>query len=132
MNPLTREWVAKAEQDYRAVELLIAARGKRITDILCFHSQQCIEKYLKARLQESGLAVPKTHDLEKLMDLLAAVEPLWQSYRQAFRKITEYAVEFRYPGQIATRVQALRSFKIAQSFRLAARGSLGLRTCNFS
>ena len=128
MNPLTREWVAKAEQDFRATELLLAARGKRISDVICFHAQQCVEKYLKARLQESGLAVPKTHDLEKLVDQLAAVEPLWQSYRPVFQKVTEYAVEFRYPGQIATRLQARKSFKVAQSFRLAARTALGMRT----
>lgn len=48
-------------------------RGRRppLNDPASFHCQQAAEKYLKALLHENGLAVPKTHDLEKLLgDLL--------------------------------------------------------------
>jgi len=46
-------------------------------DSACFHAQQCAEKYLKARLQEAGLAFPKTHDLLDLLKRFLAVEPAW-------------------------------------------------------
>lgn len=50
MKPLTREWVEKTEGDF-----LTAARESRVRkspnyDAVCFHAQQCAEKYLKARL----------------------------------------------------------------------------------
>ena len=53
MKRLTREWVRKAEADYRAAELL--DRGSDpLHDQACFHCQQCAEKYLKALLEEAG------------------------------------------------------------------------------
>ena len=32
-------------------------------DGVCFHAQQCIEKYLKAKLVEADIDFPKTHNL---------------------------------------------------------------------
>lgn len=36
-------------------------------DAVCFHSQQCVEKYLKALLQEYNIAFGKIHDLPVLL-----------------------------------------------------------------
>lgn len=127
MNQLTREWLAKAEGDFVTAETLLASRRIRSGDGVAFHCQQCVEKYLKARLQEAGLPVERTHDLVKLVDQLKAVEPLWQPFRAAFNSINDYAVHFRYPGQSATKVEARRAFKTAKAFRTEARHSLGLK-----
>jgi len=41
-------WVARAEEDYSLARS--ALRRKRpLTSGACFHAQQCVEKYLKAR-----------------------------------------------------------------------------------
>jgi HEPN domain-containing protein len=69
MNPLTLEWVQKAEVDFESAQLLSLAANP-LHDAVCFHAQQCIEKYLKARLQEAGVRFPRTHDLEELLDLV--------------------------------------------------------------
>ena len=37
------------------------------TDAVCFHMQQCIEKYLKAYLIFNGKEIRKTHDLAELI-----------------------------------------------------------------
>jgi HEPN domain-containing protein len=57
------EWVGKAEGDFHSCLREVRARRHPNPDSACFHSQQCAEKYLQARLQEAGLAFPKTHDL---------------------------------------------------------------------
>ena len=57
MKRATREWVRKAEADYRLAEAI--SRGdESFHDQLCFHCQQAAEKYLKALLEEHGQAVP--------------------------------------------------------------------------
>ena len=38
------------------------------TDIICFHAQQCVEKYLKSILVLHQIPVPKTHDIEKVLN----------------------------------------------------------------
>ena len=72
MNPLTAEWVAKAEADYEGAVDLRRRRKNPLPDLVCFHCQQCAEKYLKAILQEAGIAFPKTHVLADLLALAAA------------------------------------------------------------
>lgn len=66
------------------VEREARARKRPNYDGLCFHAQQCVEKYLKARLCEAGIEFPKTHVLAALLDLVAPVEPLWETYREHF------------------------------------------------
>ena len=50
MKPSTLEWVAKAEGDFRMMEREARVRKQPNYDGLCFHAQQCVEKYLKARM----------------------------------------------------------------------------------
>ena len=65
-----KEWVGKAEGDYRAATHLFTAEDATTYDAVCFHAQQCVEKYLKAILVDHSLPVPKTHDIGKLFGLL--------------------------------------------------------------
>jgi HEPN domain-containing protein len=50
MNPLTVEWVDKAEGDMATAKRELRARKQPNYDATCFHAQQCVEKYLKALL----------------------------------------------------------------------------------
>src|SRR5438309_443570 len=77
MKPLTREWVKKAEGDFSTAQREIRARKSPNHDSACFHAQQCVEKYFKARLQEAGMGFPHTHDLEALLAIVLPIEPLW-------------------------------------------------------
>ena len=63
MKPITLEWIEKAEHDFLAAKREYSARNNPLYDISCFHSQQCVEKYLKGYLEENGIAFIKTHDL---------------------------------------------------------------------
>ena len=106
MTRLTLEWISKAEGDFHTAQRELRARVMPNHDSSCFHSQQCIEKYLKARLQEAGTAFPHTHDLELLLKLVLPVEPLWSGLLSAMRLLTVYAVNVRYPGSQVSRIQA--------------------------
>ncbi len=66
MKPLTREWVDKGEADRKTARRELRVRNSPNFDAVCFHAQQCAEKYLKALLQERGAAIPRTHNLEAL------------------------------------------------------------------
>ena len=74
MTPETAQWVRYAEEDWQ-VAGEVAARKPPHRNAACFHFQQAAEKYLKALVQEVGLAVPRTHDLEVLLDLLLPRHP---------------------------------------------------------
>ncbi len=126
MQPLTAEWVAKAEGDYATALRELRARKSPNYDAACFHAQQCAEKYLKARLQEETTAFPRTHSLVALLDLLLPLEPTWELLRANLATLTSSAVEIRYPGEVAERVDAKEALRICQDIRERVRVSLGL------
>src|SRR5437762_13642503 len=107
MKKLTREWVRKAEADFRAAKKLTRAKPP-LADAACFHCQQAIEKYLKALLQEWGSPVPKIHGLEKLETLLSGNTSAFRAHRRRLKAVSKYAVEYRYPGVFAS-VRQVRS-----------------------
>src|SRR5438045_2052437 len=64
------EWAAKAENDLITAAHTLKLRADCPTDTVCFHAQQCVEKYLKALLVLSSIPFAKTHDIEFLSTLL--------------------------------------------------------------
>ncbi|NOZ73816.1 MAG: HEPN domain-containing protein [FCB group bacterium] len=106
MSAIHLEWIEKAEGDYHTAMRDYRARKYPNYDSACFHAQQCCEKYLKAVLQRDGFIIPKTHDLNLLLDLLLPSQPFLEVYRNDFKKLTAYAVEFRYPGESASKEEA--------------------------
>lgn len=126
MKPATREWVRCAEEDFDVAAALLRRRSRIAANSIGFHCQQCAEKYLKARLEETGVSPPKTHDLVALLQLLLPVEPLWAAFAPALRRLNDYAVKFRYPGHVATKVDARRALQACRSIRADVRLGLGL------
>jgi len=69
-----------------------------LTDIVCFHCQQCAEKYLKALLVYLGVHFPNTHDLRLLLDLVTERVSL-DLKRTRVIPLSRYVIEGRYPGE---------------------------------
>jgi len=93
----TRQWLAKAESDFNTSRHLIAG-GESYAEGAAFHAQQAVEKYLKAFLVWHQVEFPKTHDIKRLLDLIASFDPvLAEALREAVT-LTPYGVEYRYPG----------------------------------
>jgi HEPN domain-containing protein len=96
-------------------------------DQLCFHCQQAAEKYLKALVEEIGLSVKKTHELEDLLDQLLPHHRSLRSLRRGLAFLSQFAVEVRYPGDNASKRQAVSALRWAGKVRHACRPLLGLR-----
>jgi HEPN domain-containing protein len=106
----------------------IANNRPPVHDGVCFHCQQSAEKYLKALLQENGAVVPKTHDLDKIHNLIIPFDGTLGSLRRGFRFLTTFAVDYRYPDADATARQAKSSLRWAERIRVELRKRLKLRT----
>ena len=92
-----REWIAKAESDLLAATHILKLGQRCPTDAVCFHSQQCAEKYLKALLVLHMIDFPKTHDLEALAARLRnGTRP--RISPDDLARLKRYATVTRYPG----------------------------------
>jgi HEPN domain-containing protein len=91
-------WVQKTENDLVAAAHLLRLGRRCPTDTVCFHSQQCVEKYLRALLVNHGRDVPRTHGLRVLMaQLLIVARPDLMPEEQ--QQLTDYATHGRLiPG----------------------------------
>ncbi len=126
MKPTTAEWVAKAEGDFAVMERECQVTVCPNYDAVCFHAQQCAEKYLKARLCEADVAFGKTHDLAALLDHVLDLELGWERFREDLAYLSDFAASFRYSGESADRDSALDAQNRCRAFRRAARQSFGL------
>ena len=102
MNDTVREWVDKAEGDYRTAGRELGAPDFPNYDAVCFHAQQCIEKSMKALLIDKGVSPQRVHDLAFLASALTGVFPEWSWPNEELRALSRSAVEFRYPGNPAS------------------------------
>jgi HEPN domain-containing protein len=90
------DWLRHARSD------LTLAWQRNAPDILlttlCFHTQQAVEKGLKAVLVQRDIVFPYTHDLARLITLVQDARLPWPDDLDAAAALTEYAVGSRYPG----------------------------------
>jgi HEPN domain-containing protein len=119
MNETAREWIDKADGDYRTAGREIQVTDAPNFDAVCYHSQQCIEKLMKALLIQKETVPPRTHDLVHLDQLLAAATAGWSWPVEELRFLTRAAVEFRYPGESADHDEAVEAFRIGTRLREA-------------
>ncbi len=124
MKAITSEWISKAEADFATLQREIQAVDAPNYDGICFHAQQCAEKYLKARLCESDMGFGKIHDLVALLDSVLQWEPAWETYREDLAYLTDFAVTYRYPGECADKATAHDAYERCSRFRQIAKQAL--------
>jgi HEPN domain-containing protein len=115
---IARDWVQKAENDLKNAAYTLGMGEDCPTDTVCFHAQQCVEKYLKAFLVLKSINFPKAHDIKELIVLLPSnSRPKLTPEEQ--RRLTDYATVTRYPGDYEpiSLAEARRAVKIARGVR---------------
>ena len=92
---LAWRWIDKAEEDYRNAEYTLTLKEECPVGTVCFHSQQCVEKYVKALLVCYSLQVPRSHDL---VDLHHRIPPADRPdlKEEWLAILNRYAVEARF------------------------------------
>jgi hypothetical protein len=78
-------------------------------------------------MEELGLVVPKTPDLDLLLPVLLPYHPSLRSFRRGTTFLSNFAVGIRYPGKDASRRQAEAAARWADKVRTSGRALLGMR-----
>ena len=93
---IVKNWIKRAENDLKtAMDELDTEEPA--TDTICFHAQQCVEKYLKAYLILHQKYFEKVHNITKLIELCKEIDiDFDKAYAFGADNLTVYAVEIRY------------------------------------
>lgn len=113
-----QRWIIKANNDLTVAEHELSTTDEeRVTEAICFHCQQAVEKYLKAFLIFHKQDFGKTHNLEYLLKLCSQLDKEFQEIDVG--NLSFYAVEIRYPGDfyIPTTKEAKESIEIAKQIK---------------
>ena len=123
--PRTRDWVERAEHDLRTAEHTLTLVDDCPFDTVCFHAQQCAEKYLKGLLTARGIGFRSIHNLIELFRLLPQPD---QAVLTSLRLdvLNPYIIEGRYPTgeDPLDRPEAETAVAIAREIREAVRALL--------
>jgi HEPN domain-containing protein len=128
LNTIVAEWVEKAEADLACAAHLLRIKAEWSAETICFHAQQCVEKYIKALLVLCRMDFPKTHDIRRLVTMLPPdVRPDLSAVEQD--TLTPYATATRYPGGLEppTLGQAREAVRMARRVRKEVRRCLPRR-----
>jgi len=90
-------WIFFADKDIQIAEL--AVDNSELTGEVTFHSQQAIEKYLKAFLAENKITIKKTHDLVELYSEVRKIKDM-NLDENMLQDIKDLYIETRYPSNI--------------------------------
>ncbi|HCY40862.1 MAG TPA: hypothetical protein DHV48_05825 [Prolixibacteraceae bacterium] len=96
MKQTTKEWFIAAEDDLLAAKKL--GDEDRLTNVVAFHCQQCLEKCFKAAIEEQGMSAIKSHDLLRLQQ--NARLQLSEPEIILLTIINEVYIDARYPGDL--------------------------------
>ncbi|MEW6240861.1 MAG: HEPN domain-containing protein [Chloroflexota bacterium] len=127
MKPAVAEWVSKAEGDFLTASREFRARKSPNYGAVCFHAQQCTEKYLKAVLQEKDKRIPKIHFLLELLAMILKFDGSYEFLKADLEVLEDHAVRFRYPGDFAEKDEAQSAYAAAGAVRTFVRQKLGVR-----
>ncbi len=96
MKKMTEAWLDAAQDDLSAANQLLLI--PELTNLVAFHSQQCIEKVLKAILEEMDIPIVKTHDILRLYNMIGGKFVIQETEHMIL--LNELYVDSRYPGDL--------------------------------
>jgi len=95
MKSLIEKWKIKADNDLKTISNELSSQ-EPVTDTICYHSQQAVEKYLKLYLVNKNVEPIKTHNIAFLLKKCREFDPVFEELK-GIEYLTDYAVELRYP-----------------------------------
>ncbi len=112
---LAKEWLKAALDDIKTIEKIL--EDKELTHIVAFHSEQAIEKSLKAILIFNNKELPKIHSLIRLFGICESYIKIdLKEYQELIIKLDELYLDSRYPADFGLLPYGKPSEKDALSF----------------
>jgi HEPN domain-containing protein len=125
---LVKEWLEKADEDYRFAASIV--NESTFYAQICFHFHQAGEKFLKAFIVAHDLEFKKIHDLPVLLKMCSEKNSALNSLLSDCNFLNRFYIDTRYPVHWPsnyTKDVALEAMKCVDRIRSAIESSLGAK-----
>ena len=113
MKANTADWLRSAQADLDTITAIL--KQPHLTPVVAFHAQQCVEKCLKAFLEESDIEVRKTHNLLTLKTAIDYNQHL-DLDEDMLSLLNKLYIDSRYPGNFGLLPSGTPSLEDAEQF----------------
>lgn len=113
MKRVTEEWLKAAADDLLVIEKI--ASDEHLTHMVAFHSQQCIEKSLKAVIEEYEIGSVRIHNLERLFEIVRDCIQIDVDHT-LIEMLDKLYVDARYPGDLGLLPTGKPTLEYARKF----------------
>lgn len=100
LDDIVKEWLVFANRDLDSAKHLNGTMRPKPLEIICYHSQQAAEKFLKAFLFCNSVNPPKTHDLNMLCEMCEEINDSFSEIALQCGSLTKYGIAPRYPYEL--------------------------------
>jgi HEPN domain-containing protein len=114
---MAQEWLKAAVADLQTIEEII--NNEHLTHIVAFHSQQCVEKSIKALLEWYEIDIPKIHSVLRLSKIIQ--EYLIIDDKDMLDELDKLYIDSRYPGDLGLLPNGKPSMTKVRKFYLFAK-----------
>ncbi len=126
-NKYINEWIEKADHDLGSAKI-IYSNIPEYFDVIAFHCQQAVEKYLKSILIFFEKEFSRSHDLVYLLELLSSEIKIDNETFEKASRLNSYSTQIRYPNSkiFLTNQELEFAIEVAEYFRVFAIKTIGI------
>ncbi len=125
MKKISEEWLKAAKDDLRVIERIRS--DEHLTHMVAFHAQQCIEKALKAIIEEFDIGLERIHSLQRLLEIVSNHVEIDVDI-VLIEKLDKLYIDSRYPADFGLLPDGKPTIEDAIEFYDVAKGVYGIIT----
>jgi HEPN domain-containing protein len=118
----------KAKTDLKVAKIILEAEATNFDlEVIMFHLQQAVEKFLKSFLSYKNVRYPRTHDIEKLITLFKKNNIPLPEFVDEFIDLTDFAADGRYSYILDDMSDCNNIIVLIEKLHLYIRGNLDIK-----
>jgi HEPN domain-containing protein len=102
MKEKSLEWLKFAKDDFEVGQSILITFKERYVGIVAYHFQQSAEKALKSFLIFKGQLVPRSHNLNVLLEQCELLDIDFKTIRTQADALNPFSTKTRYPDDISS------------------------------
>lgn len=100
MKEKSLKWLKFAKDDFEVAQAILTTFEDKYAGIVAYHLRQAAEKSFKALLVFNGQLIPRSHNLNVLVEQCDMLDSDFKNMRSQADRLNPFSVQTRYPDDL--------------------------------